>query len=435
MKKSIEENYLFYGVCFILLTLPLIYIPFIFNPYEFPKFLFFVGFSWILAFLYILKTVWETASLNKYEHVLMDSGQSRLSESFAKRLRMTGIDKITFLVLIYLAVVFLANILGLDSKISILGSEFRHQGFLTLLSGALIFFIVKKIKKIEDSFWMVIALNGFIVSALAICQIIAIQFFPQINIPTYQGRIVGSLGNPNSLGGYLVMLLPFVLFAEGSLRRHFIKYGISLLIIIAIFFTDSRSALLAGGFVIFVFLMKVFFKVNVCKKISLIILFLLVFLLFGNKMLNPIRRIFDSEVLQIRSESAKGLVQYDREWKRISIWDNRILIWAEGLKAFQKSPILGYGQENFELIFPKERHMKVDNAHNIFLEIAISSGMLGLIIFLAIIFIALKQSSIVVRLSIFVFLVVAQFNPLSIAQIAFFWFLISLSNRRDNNIV
>lgn len=111
---------------------------------------------------------------------------------------------------------------------------------------------------------------------------------------------------------------------------------------------------------------------------------------------------------------------------RYSIWENRIIIWEEGIKVVIKRPILGYGQENFQLVFPAERRLSVDNAHNLFLEILISSGLLGLGAYLMVLREAFKKLPFFAKLSLLAFLVRAQFNPLSIPEIALFWYLLAL---------
>jgi ABC-type maltose transport system permease subunit len=58
------------------------------------------------------------------------------------------------------------------------------------------------------------------------------------------------------------------------------------------------------------------------------------------------------------------------------------------------------------------------------LEITVSSGLVGLIIFVSIIGYTLLHATFEVRLSLIAFLITAQFNPLSIAQIALFWLLL-----------
>lgn len=216
------------------------------------------------------------------------------------------------------------------------------------------------------------------------------------------------MGNPNFLGGYLVVLLPLFLFSDNKkvfLSKDFLLRFITIAMIAGtIILSGSRSAVLGLVAVIIFYLIK-FVKIKTeTTLLNLLLIFLISLGLFS---------------------SAKN--HFIREHG--SFADNRERIWNDGLTAFVKRPLLGYGQENFEITIPEERTIATDNAHNIFLEVLVSSGIIGLGIFLLIIFAAIKQASYPVKISLVSFLIVAQFNPLSIAQIALFWFLLGISSR------
>ena len=114
--------------------------------------------------------------------------------------------------------------------------------------------------------------------------------------------------------------------------------------------------------------------------------------------------------------------------ERTSTWDTRNIIWTNGLKAIVKKPILGYGQENFEPVFPKNLGMNVDSAHNIFLQIVIETGFVGLALFLYILYLSSRSKNKMLNLSILTYIIVAFFNPVSVAEIAIFWFILGLAN-------
>ncbi len=113
---------------------------------------------------------------------------------------------------------------------------------------------------------------------------------------------------------------------------------------------------------------------------------------------------------------------------RSSIWESRTAVWHTASNAIMQRPFLGYGQENFAFIFPSEKLITVDNTHNIFLEILVSSGIFGLITYVSFILIVFKNSDYIVKLFIAAFMLRAFFNPLSLAEIAFFWILAGLYN-------
>lgn len=369
---------------FVVFLLPFIFIPVSWNPYEFPAFIFFVvG----VQFLFV---------------VFLAKGFKEKSLS-----RFLNFDSLTVVIILYIFVVFVADVLGMDPRISLLGSIYRHQGFVLLLSCFIFYCLVRDlvVVKKNTSVFLHIFIYGLFTSVFLLClialwQAFAIYDLHLLSIPTYQGRIIGTFGNANFLGGYLATVLPFVLWHRWRMRWKLLLAG---MIICTILLSGSRGGLLATGIVLLLF-----FSTKIRNKITSrnIFFFLGVFVV----------------VIIL-------LIKQNSYWQRVSQWDNRQIIWQAGVESVSKRPLLGVGQENFELIFPKERRMKVDSAHNIFLEVAVSSGAGGLLLFILIIALAFRQASTVVKVALIAFLISALFNPLAISQIVFFWLLLALSHK------
>ena len=362
------------------LFLPLVFIPSVFNPYEIPKFIVFVGITWLLGFFFLYKTIEQGKALQLRPYLL------------------------TSTILMYALIVFIADVTGVDPKISFLGSIYRYQGFLLLLSCLLFYFVVKTVKQSQKQAEQIFTRYLFI-STVIICGYAIVQGllwyglrFPYI--PTSGGRIIGTMGNPNVLAGYMVMLLPFILYAKKLSKNK--KTLLTSMLLITVVFTDSRTGMLAVTIVLSSALLVQVFK-RFSKKIMFLIICVMLCLLFL--------------VLMMGKQSLL--------LKRTSVWDNRPYLWQTVLDGVIKRPLLGYGQENVEFLFPKT-YAKVDNAHNIFLEVAGASGLVGLILFVCILAIGLKGASSPVRLALFTFLIIAQFNPLSIPQIVLFWYLLAV---------
>jgi len=389
------------------LLLPLIYIPSIFNPYESPKFIVFATTVFIL-FVLNMKAIWKNIA--------------------------SKIDSVTISVFIFGGIVYLANLLGIDPRTSFLGSQIRHQGFITLLAGICLFLIARYNNYKIYTRW--ILAGAFLVSVIAIWQGINVYIFHNLTIPTYQGRIVGTMGNPNSLAGYLAIVLPFVLFNKNKI----IKLVLSLMIVAVVILTDSRSAFLAVGFIFAVYGIRRILKLNISRiaKVFIIVLIFVGIVKFVDYSLHKNTINNQAPVISERGCPESWPIEYPLKFtsdiynskifytEREALCDNRFLIGVVGLQALSKRPILGYGQENFEIAVSAGKMHAADNAHNIFLETAMSSGLIGLFIFLEILFIAFKKSSFVVRMSLLSFLIIAQFNPLSIVEIMLLWFLLGL---------
>lgn len=373
----------------LIIFLPLVVFPNVFNAYEYGKFLLFVTGVETLFFMTLIFT--------------------------RKNFKIPS-DRLSGLIYLFIFITLISDLFGIDIKTSLLGSEWRLQGFLTLFSGGILYVLVKNyFKEADKKFFNSSVLTGsLLLSFVAIYQGITFHFVAGSNIATYQGRIVGTMGNPNFLAGILSMMLPFILFASFANKgfvfskisnksfNFIIKMASTVLILTAISLTGSRSGMISTGFVIFLALTYYFRKQKFRNLFIGITAVCLVFV----------------------------FLQTSIKTQRISVWDNRDLIWREGIKAISARPILGYGQENFELIYPKERHVKVDSAHNIFIEVGVSSGVVGLVLFILLLLTALKEAVFPIKLSIAVFIISGFFNPLSIAQIAFFWMVLGLTKTR-----
>lgn len=365
-------------VLYISLT-PFIYFDKIFNGYEYPKFIYFLFGTFLFSLAFLIS-----------------------SGKFKKSIK---ISKVYLVLLLFLGLIFTADILGLDPRVSFLGSLYRKQGFITLFAGVILFFLVSFWAQIDHDFkkklFTGITISTFILSVVTILLYIGRVILGNTMIPSFDERVVATMGNPNFLGGYLVMTFPILLlfdykslFVKNYSR---IKRLAILVSSVAIILTGSRSAILALAIIILAFFMVKFLRKKVLK----------IFFIAGSIVV------------------VLGLVIILPQ--RQSLYENRTIIWKDGVEAVMKQPILGYGQENFELIFHTNRFMKVDSAHNLLLEFAVGGGLLSLGAFLLFFILVFKKAALTVRLCLVAFLIVASFNPISIALWLLFWTLTGIS--------
>lgn len=352
-----------------------------------------------------------------------------------------------FLVLGFGIINLVADLFGINPTNSIWGSNFRHQGFMTLMSGIIIFLLLRSSslsKKMLPIFRKTAIISTFLVALFALWQVIQINIFHNHAISTYNGRIVGTLGNPNFLAGYLVMLLPFVLWYRQKINK-LLQLIIILLIILTTFYTDSRAAYLAIVFLFLVYSLRLISKLNISKIVIGLSMILIFFGLFQFADLFVYKNtIFKDPVPVIKERGCPESWPTKYPWKiitdihknivlssgREAPCDNRLLIWTVGLEALNKQPVLGYGQDNFELAIPTGKMHLTDNAHNIFLETAMSSGIIGLFFYVLILIYFLRKAAFDIRMSLIAFIIIGQFNPLSIAHISLFWILLAFSQKK-----
>jgi len=382
MSRTIEIiTYFFYVV---LSILPVIFFPKVFNSYELPK-LIFLGISILMLGTVVL-----------------------FREVSIKNLRIR-LNKTDVVVVVFLAVLFISDIFGVSPKNSFLGSSYRLQGFLTYLIFGYGYMIVRILSmqgkvKIYNVLFVQLAL----LSILLIAQYFLVSTLGE-SISLFQNRYHGTFGNPNFAGGYMAMLFAYILFAKGNTHKvYWFKPLVILLCGIAIILTDSRSAILAVVISIVLYYFDIIKKIQGWIRIAFVIAICAISFSF-------IFLTIDQSLLE----------------KRSSEWENRSIIWKEGMQLFSKRPILGYGQENVQIIFPANLHFSVDNMHNIFLEYAVSSGIVGLVLFVILSLLSFIKSDRARKMLFLSFFVTAFFNPLSIVQLFLFWVFLGIQNNQD----
>ena len=260
------------------------------------------------------------------------------------------INKTWFLWIFFL---FLSTLFANRLLPGFFGDGYHHQGIIFFLSlgiwiAAFNFQTKDNLKKL----WLWISLVIIIESLIILGQCLAIHLhFP---ILTYNGRPIGTFGEPNAVAGFLVMGLPFLACV--------FPFPLALLTIGAIVATGSKTALLAlvaQGVIFSCLKLK-----SVSGKKFFAILWLVIILFIGS--------------FGVWQEKEK------------SLFENRWLIWNLGFRAVLEKPILGYGAEGITAVYDKQYHnidrpladLAIDRAHNLFLDITLFSGLLGLAIFL-----------------------------------------------------
>ncbi len=272
-----------------------------------------------------------------------------------KKLILTKKDKWYLLWLISLLA---SSYFGVDFKLSLLGGSYRHQG--------VIFFFC---------LWLVIKAIGFLSKENKefLYKYMGIAVLIEAILVIF-GYKLGTLGEINAVAGFLAIGIFFV-------YKYLPKYLI-VLPLIAMFINFSKSGFLA--LLPFVFSKKYAFPI--------IILVVLVFII---KPLN-----------------------------NLSIFENREVIWKHAINLIKERPILGYGAETNEIVFDKAfyesgfplSNLIIDRAHNLFLDVTLWSGIVGLIFFIGFLIESFKNLEIDRRKLFLSFLIYSMFQPISVAH-------------------
>lgn len=288
---------------------------------------------------------------------------------------------LTWLILAFFVVLVLSTIFSADPYVSFWSKHERMEGLFTLSHYFAFFLVLTGVfRKKEDWLgflrWSVIA--AFLVSLHASAQ--------WLNLPGFIKGIgvSGTLGNSSFLATYLVFnsFFALFLFLEKTNPRFF-HLGCFLLFNFILLLTGTRAALYGQFLGLFVFFgLYGFFLASLRLKkiiaVSLVLAVVSVSLIFvfkdsdfvkGNRIL--------ARVTDVSLESAT--------------LQQRFAGWRTGLEGFKARPILGWGQENYQIVFykfidpyfygPTETF---DRPHNKYIDILVSNGVLGLLAYLGI---------------------------------------------------
>ncbi len=296
---------------------------------------------------------------------------------------------IVWAVLIFVGVVGIANLFGVDFYSSFWSRFERMEGYLMILHLAAYFFVLTNVFRTKRD-WLtlfnLVVIAGILVGGYGVLQVLGLK-------EAIQGggvRIDGTIGNPTYLAAYLTLVIALALVLFFNADKKWKKYfygGAVVFSFFVMFFTASRGAALAMLVAIPLFLVlylvffrgvddkeKLFKKLAIAALASMVLLPTLVWLLRATPMVQ------NSEVLSRLTSISFG----ERTVK------SRFQIWGMAGKAFLERPLLGWGQENFIIAFSKyfdprlyDQEPWFDRPHNIVFEWLINAGAFGLLSYLA----------------------------------------------------
>ncbi len=288
---------------------------------------------------------------------------------------------------IWIAILTTTSLFGVHPAESIIGGSYRHQGVIFFLT---LWLIGKTVGLFDSSEKRLLNKGaGLVVIAEAI-----IVFYQLIFGKLYLGRPLGTLGEVNAVAGFLAIGMYFIIVSFPKIY--------SLLPIAAIVLTESRSGILA-------ILPNLGFQINLIGRkmralLTGLCLLLVIFLFF-------------------HFSKVKGY----------SFFENREVIWPLAVQQIIKKPIFGYGAESGEIVFNNAFYesgfplsdLIIDRAHNLFLDVAMWSGGIGLAVFLFWLYFSfIDLTDVRKKLAFLSFLVFSMFQPLSVVHWILFFLVL-----------
>jgi len=356
-KTEIYLKVIKFGVILIVFITPLLFIPKLLYPATFSKAIFFRLIVEIIFIFYLL--------------LIFSNPNYRPKFSL-----------ISISIIIFFGIIVLTSLFGVNPYRSFWGTFERMEGLNTLFHLFIFFFILISVFK-NPEFWLkLFQVSLFASFLISLFSIITKNFF-------------FFFGNPAYLAFFLLFNVFFALifFLKEKKNGHpFLYFFLLIVNSLAIIFSQIMGAILAIFFGLFFFALFYLFFAPIPKKkkyfifgtiFLLVLLFSIFFPIFRNKIKNqPWVKNYPlfQEIIQISLES--------------SSLRSRLLAWQIGFKGWKERFFWGWGWENYKIVFDKYftpemliyAGMGFDRNHNKIFDIALMSGILGLLSYFFIFF-------------------------------------------------
>lgn len=301
--------------------------------------------------------------------------------------------KKTFLnipIFLFLISQIISTFISIDHHTSFFGYYSRlNGGLLSSISFIALYFVLSNYinQEFNNKIINTIFISGLLVSIYGIAEHFGID--KNLWVQDVQSRVFSSLGQPNWLAAFLVILIPFSLhqsIEKFSQKKYFLStiYNQTTIIyFLTLLFTKSKSGIIACISSLFIyFIFKLFSDIK-NKKISInlksyFIFFILIIL--SLLISNPVKDKLFPKKATINDLSSNNLLITPSE-------DIRKIVWKGAFDLWKQYPFFGTGVETFAYSYywtrPVEHNLTSEweflynKAHNEYLNFLATTGIIG----------------------------------------------------------
>lgn len=293
--------------------------------------------------------------------------------------------------LAYFICLLLSTAFAKDIALAVFGPDNRRDGLVSFVFYLVAYLVGKNVLFSKKILWGILA-SSFAIGLYGIIQFYQLDpislglFLP----PEWLGRAFGTMGNPNFLGSYLVLVLPISLYVTITDKSilGLICFAVNLF---ALFCSRTRSAWIGAvaGLLVFFFIFFKAYKGNRLKSLGLLLLVLGIVIACISLFDSWNDGLISSRV-GLAIEDFKSIIGH-RERAQFA-GSNRLYIWERVTELIKGRPLLGYGLENLGPVMESRyrsliesdfgHFINFDKAHNEYLHIAVTSGIPALVFYL-----------------------------------------------------
>lgn len=297
-----------------------------------------------------------------------------------------GKKAIGVVLLTFFAILVITSFTGIDFNLSFWGDIERMEGVFSFAHLIIYFFIIISAFRTKDDWKRLLLFFGMISSALCLYglgQRLGIKGL----LLTNEGRISSTLGNPAYMGAIALFGIAVFLIFFTKTNKLIFKLTYAALILfhfLILILTGTRGdyvGLIAA--IIFAGILYIILLKNKKLKFTLAGV-LIMFLLAGLILIKNA----DREIIK----KNQYLYRFTHFSSGDATWNTRLLSWKAGWKGFNESPLLGIGLGNYAYYFDKyfppifytytAQQTYFDHAHNTLVDIAVTTGILGILSYL-----------------------------------------------------
>jgi len=267
--------------------------------------------------------------------------------------------------LVFVVSAVLSTVSAYNQNVGVFGTYSRYDGLLTIVMYAALFWLsVQTISGPGEARTLIRILlaSGYLVAVIAILQSATDSMTQGALVPAF-----GTLGQKNVLGAFLAMLAVLAyreLLEADSWSQRVIAINLTAIIGVALLLTLSRSAWLGTAIAAVVLLVGGY---RPTMRLGLACLLVVV---IGGLIVGGLR--------------VGGGVQTEQKIGELSLTGDRPALWRDAIRLTASRPLLGYGPDNFGLVFPRFQttylgRQQWDKAHAESLQVAATQGLVGLV--------------------------------------------------------
>lgn len=303
------------------------------------------------------------------------------------------INLVFVLFFLYLVFISFSSLLANSFSLSFWSNNERSEGILLLLHlFAYLFVLSGFLRRLKDWLFLfeVSFFSSLLVSLIGLGQYLGHNWI----VDSASGaRLTSTIGNAGYVAGYLIFNIFFGIILMFFRKNKYLYFYYILGIILQIFITFNtltRGGIIALAFSLFAFLIyAVFFRFKTKKimKVSSLSILLIIIIFTSLVFLNK-----DSDWVQ-KNDILERITSISVESPTAK---NRLVTWEGALQGFKEKPLFGYGYENFYQVFDKYFNPEIyrkagsvvwfDRAHNIVFDRLITGGLIGLLLYLSMLF-------------------------------------------------